>query len=439
MITIEEAVTTPAEQISFLVRVNRGTVDHFVVHNKAEIQVTRYFGFISNYIYGTVKNGYLYGEKINGNHNSSLDEIKYIGAIGAYMSENGYIENVYSLIDVAGYVDSEKPNQIQVGNLVGSVSRGTINNAYSYNEGTIRNTSNDASAGYYDQLNASKLYYVSPLKFSNAKSLKISKVALTSSEFQENTLNGEKAFDIENFVSYGYFPQLIMNEVMPKQEYIKLPSISDADILNILTTNVVSQSGNEAYVDILLRNPSEEKINDIKIQYLTTNIIKQVHNEDGTTTLSIKISNPSKYISVYGINSITATSKTGITYTTDFPSGTVVLNVDMYREINSEQDWLNMAKNSSENFSLQKDLDFKDYNNPIINTTITGKIEGNNHTISNMKVTTDEGIAFRVFQGRLSNLYFENLTKTNYATTSGLIGYLQSSATMDNVHVKILH
>ena len=227
-----------------------------------------------------------------------------------------------------------------------------------------------------------------------------------------------------------------MNEVMPKQEYIKLPSISDADILNILTTNVVSQSGNEAYVDILLRNPSEEKINDIKIQYLTTNIIKQVHNEDGTTTLSIKISNPSKYISVYGINSITATSKTGITYTTDFPSGTVVLNVDMYREINSEKDWLNMAKNSSENFSLQKDLDFKDYNNPIINTTITGKIEGNNHTISNMKVTTNEGIAFRVFQGRLSNLYFENLTKTNYATTSGLIGYLQSSATMDNVHVK---
>lgn len=436
MITIEEAVTTPAEQISFLVRVNRGTVDHFVVHNKAEIQVTRYFGFISNYIYGTVKNGYLYGEKINGNHDSSLDEIKYIGAIGAYMSENGYIENVYSLIDVAGYVDSEKPNQIQVGNLVGSVSRGTINNVYSYNEGTIRNTSNDASAGYYDQLNASKLYYVSPLKFSNAKSLKISKVALTSSEFQENTLNGEKAFDIENFVSYGYFPQLIMNEVMPKQEYIKLPSISDADILNILTTNVVSQSGNEAYVDILLRNPSEEKINDIKIQYLTTNIIKQVHNEDGTTTLSIKISNPSKYISVYGINSITATSKTGITYTTDFPSGTVVLNVDMYREINSEKDWLNMAKNSSENFSLQKDLDFKDYNNPIINTTITGKIEGNNHTISNMKVTTNEGIAFRAFQGRLSNLYFENLTKTNYATTSGLIGYLQSSATMDNVHVK---
>ena len=78
----------------------------------------------------------------------------------------------------------------------------------------------------------------------------------------------------------------------------------------------------------------------------------------------------------------------------------------MYREINSEQDWLNMAKNSSENFSLQKDLDFKDYNNPIITTTITGKIEGNNHTISNMKVATNEGIAFRVFQGRLSNLYF---------------------------------
>ena len=181
MITIEQAVSTPAEQISFLVRVNRGTVDHFIVHNKAEIHTTRYFGFISNYIYGTVKNGYLYGEKINGNHNSGLDEIKYIGAIGAYMSESGYIENVYSLIDVVGYVDDDRPNQVRVGNLMGSVSRGTINNSYSYNENSTRNTAYDASVGSYDQLNAKNLYYVSPLKYSNAKTTKISKVALTSS------------------------------------------------------------------------------------------------------------------------------------------------------------------------------------------------------------------------------------------------------------------
>lgn len=436
MITIEQAVSTPAEQISFLVRVNRGTVDHFIVHNKAEIHTTRYFGFISNYIYGTVKNGYLYGEKINGNHNSGLDEIKYIGAIGAYMSESGYIENVYSLIDVVGYVDDDRPNQVRVGNLMGSVSRGTINNSYSYNENSTRNTAYDASVGSYDQLNAKNLYYVSPLKYSNAKTTKISKVALTSSEFQNNTLNGDNAFNIEDFVTYGYFPQLIMNEAMPKQDYIKLPEVTDADLLSVITASVESQEGSEADVNILLRNPAFDKIEDVKIQYFNAVVREQIDNADGTSLIKVRLSNPSRYISAYGLNSITATSKVGNTYTTEFASGTVVLNLDMYREVNSEQEWLNMKNYSGDNFILMKDLDFSGYTNPIITTTMTGKINGNNHTIRNMTVSTSEGIAFRVFQGRLSNLTFEDIKKTNASDEVGLIGYLQSSATVDNVHVK---
>ena len=436
MITIEQAVSTPAEQISFLVRVNRGTVDHFIVHNKAEIHTTRYFGFISNYIYGTVKNGYLYGEKINGNHNSGLDEIKYIGAIGAYMSESGYIENVYSLIDVVGYVDDDRPNQVRVGNLMGSVSRGTINNSYSYNENSTRNTAYDASVGSYDQLNAKNLYYVSPLKYSNAKTTKISKVALTSSEFQNNTLNGDNAFNIEDFVTYGYFPQLIMNEAMPKQDYIKLPEVTDADLLSVITASVESQEGSEADINILLRNPAFDKIDDVKIQYFNAVVREQIDNADGTSLIKVRLSNPSRYISAYGLNSITATSKVGNTYTTEFASGTVVLNLDMYREVNSEQEWLNMKNYSGDNFILMKDLDFSGYTNPIITTTMTGKINGNNHTIRNMTVSTSEGIAFRVFQGRLSNLTFEDIKKTNASDEVGLIGYLQSSATVDNVHIK---
>ena len=436
MITIEEAATTPAEQISFLVRVNRGTVDHFVVHNKAEIHTTRYFGFISNYIYGTVKNGYLYGEKINGNHNSGLDDIKYIGAIGAYMSESGYIENVYSLIDVIGYVDDDRPNQIRVGNLMGNVSRGTINNSYSYNENSTRSTAYDASVGSYDQLNAKNLYYVSPLRYTNAKTTKISKVALTSNEFQNNTLNKGGAFNIEDFVTYGYFPQLIMNDVMPKQDYIKLPEVTDADLLSVITASVESQAGSEADINILVRNPAADKVEQVNIQYFNAVVKEQIDNADGTSLIKFKLTNPTRYISAYGLNSITATSKIGNTYTTEFASGTVILNLDMYREVNSEKDWLNMKNYAGDNFILMKDLDFSDYTNPIITTTMTGKINGNNHTIRNMNVNTSEGIAFRVFQGYLSNLYFEDIKKTNYSDEVGIIGYLQSSATVDNVHVK---
>ena len=95
-----------------------------------------------------------------------------------------------------------------------------------------------------------------------------------------------------------------------------------------------------------------------------------------------------------------------------------------------------MASNYGDNFRLMTDLDFSGYTNPIITRTMTGKIDGNNHTIKNMKTNTSDGIAFYVMQGTLSNITFENIVKTNYATCSGLIGYLQSSGTMDNVHVK---
>ena len=436
MITLEEAVKTPSEQISFLVRVNRGTVDHFVVNSKVSINVTRYFGFISNYLYGTVKNGYLYGETINGNHDSGLDDAKYIGAIGGYMSESGIIENVYSLINVIGFSSTERPNQVKVGNLVGVVSRGTINNSYSYNENSLRNNTLDASVGSYDQLNVQNLYYVSPLKYSNAKTQKISKVALASSEFQNNTLNSESAFNIEDFVSYGYFPQLIMNEAMPKQEYIKLPEVTNADLLSILTTSIESQNSKEATVNLLIRNPAEEQIKEVEIQYFTTEVLSQTNNPDGSSLLKLKLTKPSRYISSYGINSMTSVSKSNITYTTKFETGSVILNIDMYRDINNENDWFNIKTYPSENFVLNADLDFSNYINPVITTTVTGKINGNNHTIKNVTNNTNDGILFRVFQGTLSNLYLENLTKTNYATTSGVIGYLQSSATVDNVHIK---
>lgn len=436
MITIEEAVTTPSSEVSFLVRVNRGTVDHFIVHNKAEIHTTRYFGFISNYIYGTVKNGYLYGEKINGNHDSGLKENKYIGAIGAYMSEAGYIENVYSLIEVIGFSDFEKPQQMNVGSLVGVISRGTINNSYTYDELQSRNTNLDSASGSIDQLNAKNLYYVSPLTYTNSKSKKLSKVALTSVEFQNQTLNGENAFLVDDYVKYGFFPQLNMNESMPKQDYIKLPEVTDADLLNILTSNVVSQTGNEAIVDILVRNPTYEQVKKIEVQYFTSNIMSQNDNEDGTSLVRIKLTNPSRYISSYSINSITSLSKVGIEYTRKFDAGTLILDISMYREINNEKEWLNMASNSGDNFRLMTDLDFSSYTNAIITRTITGKIDGNNHTIKNMKTNTSDGIAFYVMQGTLSNITFENIVKTNYATCSGLIGYLQSSGTMDNVHVK---
>ena len=58
----------------------------------------------------------------------------------------------------------------------------------------------------------------------------------------------------------------------PKQDYIKLPEVTDADLLNILTSNVVSQNGNEAIVDILVRNPTYEQVKKIEVHECMANV-----------------------------------------------------------------------------------------------------------------------------------------------------------------------
>ena len=81
-----------------------------------------------------------------------------------------------------------------------------------------------------------------------------------------------------------------------------------------------------------------------------------------------------------------------------------------------------------------EDLDFRDYTNFNIGSYY-GKIEGNDHLLKNIEIYTGDGLINRLY-GTLQNIRFENVTKINDTTNSGLIGRSDDVAKLNNIHIK---
>ena len=107
---------------------------------------------------------------------------------------------------------------------------------------------------------------------------------------------------------------------------------------------------------------------------------------------------------------------------------TGLFEVDLYKEINSVQDWKDINTSPTENYMLMTDLDFINEGSTIrITNTYTGKLNGNQHTIKN--IVLDSKFLFSNMNGTLEKLYVENL---KYA---GLIDN-SSGGIMNEIHLK---
>ena len=384
--------------------------------------------------YGKMINGYAYGEPINGTYINNSANPKRLAAISGYSGSNSTIENVYSLIGVNTISkDMGAVNNNQVGNILGAIDRTIIKNAYSYAEGSNRDISLDANIGSASYVNAKNVYYVSEQMYSGKYSNKVSKLALRNKEFQEKILNNEKAFNIDDFVTYGYYPQLIWPDVMPKQEYIELPKVEDADLIDVVSIASVTEKEDKAEIVINVSNPSGERISDIAIKDITAKILNQ-ETKNGQTLLTVEVSNPVKYLSKYYIRSITSIGAYNISYTREYKDKERTLEFDMYRKIRTVNDFKNIKNSLTENYKLVNDLDF-------INVTglqlgnFSGKFDGGNHTIKNIEITSG-GNLFGTVTGTIQNLKVENYKKTNATTEGGLIALVSTAGYVDNVHVK---
>ena len=436
-ITLEEATVQNNVRISLICYMNRGTIRNFVFYSKASLSGSYWLTLGCLYNYGIMENGYAYGEPINASYVNTSNTNKRVGAIAGYSAENASYENIYSLIGVV-LNSAEDVNNINyaAGNIIGEVNRAVVKNVYSYvsnEEG--RDYNRDPNFGMVSSyLNAENAYYASDSHtYNTSYSNKISKLALANVEFQNNVLNGDNQFAVDSYVNLGYFPQLVWPSVMPKQDYIDLPYVEDDDLIDIITVDDVIHEGEEATVNLTVSNPGHERITDISIKNLTSEIVSQ-ETEDGITKLVIKGSNPTRYVSQYYIRSITSVSAYGIEFERTYEDNERALDIDMYKDVSSIADFKAIKNSLSENYRLTTDLDFRNATGFQLGN-YSGKLNGDGHTIKNITINSGESL-IATLTGTVENLMVENYTKTSKTTYGGLVSNASTNSRISNVHMK---
>jgi len=429
IVNIKETHRVDNDNIAPIGQANYGTLENFVINMEEPLYVSSgSLGGTFLYSYGTIKNGYIYGENIQ--VLNSINNVQ-IGGITRSTETSAEIENVYSLITTEVETGDDT---YSIGNIVeGNNGYSSINNVYTTNiSSNIKNGPNiPKGSGTVENS-----YYFSDKVFTNSSDKNTTKLALKDVDFQNRILNSENAFNVDNLIEQGYYPQVNMPDCMPAQEYINLPKIEDADLVDVISSEVLEQNSDSAKVKFNVNNPSGEAITNIEIANLKCEIIAQEYNS-GKTEVIANLKEPIIYVSSYDILSITSKGAFN-EYKREFTSGERTIDVDLYRKIYTIDDWKEISKYPTENYILENDLDFRNATNFII-TEYKGILNGNGHTIKNINIPGDNSSGLiTTLSGRLQNLFVENYINENNTdrTEQGLVRILSRGAVIDNVHMK---
>ncbi len=395
---------------------NYGIINKFVVNYEVPIYGVQ---SIAGLVYrndnnGIISNGYVIGENIKAISNIYN---RYIANISVINNVNAVIKNIYTLVGI----DTEgNSNETDIGHITSAMYHNTIlENVYSVGLGNAYNLSVGPNIWRSDNKLIKNSYYFNDEIFTSPYNQKTTKLALWDTNFQNEILNSENAFDVDNLVKKGFYPQIDMPECMPKQKYIELPEVEDRDLPDILSTKVLENNNNMAKVQFIINNPSGETITNIKIKNLECKIESQEYNEGKSKVIAI-LNNPIICVSEYSVMSISTKGAYNQEYTRKFKEKERLISIDFYREIYTTDDWKAINKSTTENYILMQDLDFK--NNPkdaIIWNSLTGKIDGNNHTIRNVDVKSPY-IILAVKNG-IKNIKFENISLQTDLNSAGII------------------
>ena len=381
---------------------NNGIINNFII-NYEDTLTARYRGGILNDSTGIIKNGYIFGKDLEMNWGNPAGTQLY-GSPLLYINESsGIVENIYNLTSVK-YLE-EGNSTDSVANFVIN-NRGIVNNIYSVNINEISNVKKGPNV-YSDSGFVSNSYYMYDNTFSNSTDTKTSKVALYVNNFQNQVLNSENKFIVDNLLENEYFPQLDMPKCMPAQQYINLPVIQDEDLADLISFKEIEKTNDTAIIEANVYNPAGEEIKEIQIANLNVEIIDQQYsNKYSTVTLRVSVN--SQYLSSYEVISLTVKGAFSNEYTREYENNERVLNIEFFREINNIDDWKNINKYPNENYKLMTDLDFKNSGTDIaITQPFYGKLEGNNKTIKNINFN-DFNYVINNLYGEVSNLIIEN-------------------------------
>ena len=415
-----------------LVDVNQssGVIQNFVMKLNTKVNLYSEVGLLTRYNYGTIRNGYVYGENaVISNENNSASA-RTVGLIQRYGGVKSLVDHIYVINNY------EFPNNFtyDITGLIAYETYGTLKNSYTVGNANNSNQAVGPVVGYVRATaNYDNIYYMSDYIYTTANQNKITALNLNDVTFQEKVLGS--GFNVEEMVKLGYYPQVKFSyNKMPKQEYNPLPYVADSSLVDIITMEVKENTNTSAVVDVVIDNPNGDEIQSIAISDVRTRVVSQVF-EDGKSYIQLEVYDPDTFVSKYAVRSVSSKSYNGLVSTKFYSAGEKYLYVDFYQEVNTVEDWILINRNLNQNFAIMKDLDFREYTGYYLNN-FTGKMEGNNHVLKNINLTGTVSGLFNQMNGRLQNIYFENVTKTSDSTNNGLIGYSNQFASFNNVHVK---
>ena len=406
---------------------NNGVIDNFILKLSSKLYGTNINCVQENK--GIIKNGYLYGETIEilkdseNSSNSALVKLNY-----------GEISNIYSLININA---EEIKSGDSFSNLVcTNALSGNIKNIYTVGLGTGYKIEQNVNSGSVLG-SVSNSYYMNDEIFKGTADLKTTKKVLYDTNFQNNLLNSENRFEVDELIDKKYYPQLKMPECMPRQDYISLPEVENVDLPDVVSATVLEQENKRALIQMNVYNPSGETITNVDIENITANIISQEYSE-GQSSVIIELTNPIICVSTYSINSITTKGAYNLPYTRDFESGERYINVDLYNEIWNIDGWKVMKRFPNQNYKLMEDLDFKNgLDVSCIGIPLAGILDGNNYTIQNIHIDNKSTPLFSSVRsgGKICNLnikdYYINSSIYNLAVF-GDVG----NATFENINLE---
>ena len=394
---------------------NRGIIENFVVYLESPLYALNNVGGIASQNVNTIRNGYIYGNAIDGSLFQLVNESRNIGGIAARNLNSAVIENVYVLSKVDGNSSQESISNNRLSNISSVENAGAIvKNSYSVGAGENRDVSHDVNI-YYDY-KQENVYYVANDIYANSQfTTKISELTLRSKSFQNATINTSDMFEVDSLLELGYYPQVKMDDCMPAQEYVALPEVENDDLADIISTTVIENSDDEAIVDVNVYNPNQETIANIDIKNVETEIISQKNNNQ-ESIVRIRIFNPTTYNSAYELRKISLTNRFNVSYDKNYNVGEKTIKLSFYRNINNINDWLLLNTYPTENFKIKTDLDFNSVPESKIEITKTfkGNLDGENHTISNIRTENANYIFAQINGAVVKNINFTNIQINAY-------------------------
>ena len=401
---------------------NKGTINNLIVKLSEDLYAEDN-GYIIYSNNGIIKNGYLYGKSLKlSAREETLTESGFVN------TNEGEIYNMYSTINL----DAEEVKENDIfSKFVANNYGGTIRNIYTVGLGTAYTKQYNANTGK-TQGKVENSYYINDEIFEGKADTKTTSKSLYNKEFQNQILNSENSFEIDQNIEQGYYPMLKLPECMPRQEFVELPELTEKDLPDIVTNKVIAQENKTAKIELEVYNPAGETITDIKIKNLTTKIVSQNYS-NGKSTVVVEVYNPIVCVSNYSILSITTKGAMNLPYTRTYEENERNIKLELYNEIWTIEDWQNMKKNNKENYKLMQDLDFKNANeNLYTQITLSGILDGMGHTIKN--INTKWYLFYNAADGAIiRNINIENYSAVSDAYYLGIFS-LSQNALLENIN-----